>query len=37
MQNRAYFWKYYGCERVNELQKLLESEEKYFDPTFSTL
>ena len=35
MDNRAFFWKAFGSERVNSSQKLLESAEKYFYPTFS--
>ena len=37
MNNRACFWKLFGSERVNESQKLLKSEGKYFDCTFSSL
>ena len=36
MDNRACFLKPFGSERVNESQKLLKSEEKYFYPTFSS-
>ena len=34
--NRAYFQKPLGSERVKESQKLLKSAEKYFYPTFSS-
>ena len=37
MHKRACFWKPFGSEGVNESQKLLKSEEKYFYPTFSAL
>ena len=36
MHNRACFWKPFGSEHVNESQKLLESAEKNFYPTFSS-
>ena len=36
MHNRAFFLKSFGSERVNESQKLLQSAEKNFYPTFSS-
>ena len=36
MHKIACFWKGFVSERVNESQKLLESVEKYFYPTFSS-
>ena len=36
MHNRAFFWKLFGSERVNESQKLLQYAEKKFYPTFSS-
>ena len=36
MDNRACFLKPFGSEHVNESQKVLESSEKYFYPTFSS-
>ena len=36
MHSKADFWKLFGSESVNESQKLLESAEKYFYPTFSS-
>ena len=36
MHNRAYFWKAYCSERVNESQKLVQEEQKNFYPTFSS-
>ena len=36
MHNRVCFWKTFGSERVNESQKLLQSAEKNFYPTFSS-
>ena len=37
MHQKACLKKRFDSERVNELQKLLKSEEKYFDSTFSSL
>ena len=37
MHQKACLQKRFGSERVNELQKLLKSEENYFDSTFSSL
>ena len=36
VHNRAYFWKAYCSEHVNESQKLLQDAEKNFYPTFSS-
>ena len=36
MHNRVCFWKPFGSERVNESQKLVQSAEKNFYPTFSS-
>ena len=36
MNERICFWKLFGSERVNESQNLVKSDEKYFDPTFSS-
>ena len=36
MHHKDCFWKTFGIERVNESQKLLNSAEKYFFPTFSS-
>ena len=35
MHNRDCFWKPFRSERIYECQKLLQSWEKYFSPTFS--
>ena len=35
MHNRAFSWKPFGSERVNESQKNLKSAKKDFYPTFS--
>ena len=37
MHSRAYFWKAYCSERVNESQKLLQYAEKNFYPYFFVL
>ena len=34
--NRAFFWKSFGSERINESQKLMKSAEKNFYPIFSS-
>ena len=36
MHNRACFWKFFGRERVNESQKILQYAEKNFYPTISS-
>ena len=36
LRKKAYFWKPFGSERVNQSRELLKSEEKYFYPTFSS-
>ena len=36
MHKRAFVWKSFGSERVNESEKLLKSAEKYFYSTFSS-